>query len=120
MIEHLNAEVGLGSIRDLQSAIDWMSGTFLYVRLRANPGHYRHEDDPIGYTLDQSIESICSKALELLATHDILTDEVHLQQTGFGAAMSRYYVSFQTMKSLVGLEPQPKISELVSVYFGFW
>ncbi|KAF2153517.1 P-loop containing nucleoside triphosphate hydrolase protein [Myriangium duriaei CBS 260.36] len=114
LLEHLNAEIGLGSVRSLPDAFKWLSSTFLQVRLRANPTHYRNENDPIGYTPDQSIESICTKALELLKSNDLVAPGQALQQTGFGAAMARYYVSFETMKSVVRLAQKPKISELLS------
>ena len=32
LIEHLNAEIGLGTVFDVPSAKRWLSGTFLFVR----------------------------------------------------------------------------------------
>ncbi|KAF4556580.1 Sec63 Brl domain-containing protein 2 [Elsinoe fawcettii] len=116
LIEHLNAEIGLGTIRDRRTAVGWLSGTFLYVRLRANPDHYKSDDDPIRCTLDESLENICGRALELLEVNDlidILPDQI--RQTEYGAAMARCYISFETMKLVVTIAPRPKISELLSI-----
>ncbi|GAM83897.1 hypothetical protein ANO11243_018870 [Dothideomycetidae sp. 11243] len=112
LIEHMNAEIGLGSIRNISGAVKWLSGTFFQVRLRANPAHYRAEDGSIGYDLNQSFENICIKALGLLKEHDLLGPEEDLRQTKYGTAMSRYCVSFQTMKGIVLLDHAPKISQI--------
>lgn len=38
--EHINAEVCLGSISDVSQAIDWLKGTFFYVRASNDPKRY--------------------------------------------------------------------------------
>lgn len=37
---HLNAEIVLRTITDLDVAMRWLSSTFLYIRARKNPKHY--------------------------------------------------------------------------------
>lgn len=113
LIEHLNAEIGLRSITDLAGAVTWLKGTFLYVRLQANPDFYKLEDAPSTHDLDEKIEEICTKDLELLELHDLVNVEKDLNQTAYGAAMARYCISFHSMKILVGFAPKPKISEIV-------
>lgn len=110
LIEHINSEIGLGSIKDLASAIQWLSGTFFHVRFKANPNHYKLDRDGKSY---DSVKQICSDAIELLSDNDLVEGEVHLRQTAFGSAMARYCISFETMKSLVVPTPKPRISEMV-------
>ncbi|KAF2220729.1 hypothetical protein BDZ85DRAFT_267054 [Elsinoe ampelina] len=115
LIEHLNAEIGLGTIQDFPSAISWLSSTFLYVRLKVNPDHYQLRDC-VHTTYQESLDDICRTALDLLETNDLIdVDKDSVQQNDFGAAMARYYISFETMKSVVTIAPQPKISELLSI-----
>lgn len=38
--EHLNAEIVLGTVKDVSQAIAWIRSTFLFTRVRANPQHY--------------------------------------------------------------------------------
>ena len=38
--DQLNAEVVLGSVASLKEAINWMSYTYLYIRMRRNPELY--------------------------------------------------------------------------------
>lgn len=40
LTEHLNAEVVLKTITNLDVAIQWLASTFLYVRAKKNPKHY--------------------------------------------------------------------------------
>lgn len=40
LVEHLNAEIVLGTIRDVNMALDWIRSTFLYIRTLKNPTHY--------------------------------------------------------------------------------
>lgn len=56
LTEHLNAEVVLRTITDLDVAMQWLASTFLYVRVRRNPRHY-------GLSLGTSEEQIDKKLL---------------------------------------------------------
>lgn len=95
LLEHINAEVGLGTFRDLAGATCWLKSTFLYVRMKQNPQHYR-----IGgaaATIEDTLQALCKKDIDLLASHDLLrTDQEQLRITGYGNAMAKYYVRFET------------------------
>ncbi|SMR48968.1 unnamed protein product [Zymoseptoria tritici ST99CH_1E4] len=114
LIDHLNAEIGLGSITSVSTAKRWLSGTFLYVRLKENPEHYKIESDAPGRNLDERLENICSKAIELLKQTELVDGSTKLQCTEFGDAMARYYLQFQTMRTFLSLPPKAKISEILS------
>ncbi|KAL1651912.1 ATP-dependent DNA helicase MER3 [Diplodia intermedia] len=114
LIEHLNAEIGLRTIWDLQSAKKWLRGTFLYVRLQKNPTHYEIEGDVPGSTLDERLEHICARGLELLACSDLAEGEPKIQLTEYGEIMARYAARLDTMQHFIALEPQAKLSEILS------
>jgi len=40
LIEHINAEIVLGTIVDTNMAQEWLKSTFLYVRMCENPKYY--------------------------------------------------------------------------------
>ena len=40
LAEHLNSEIGLGTITDVNTAKDWLRASFFYQRMQRNPGHY--------------------------------------------------------------------------------
>ncbi|WPB04663.1 uncharacterized protein RHO25_009309 [Cercospora beticola] len=114
LIDHLNAEIGLGTINNASSAKKWLTGTFLYVRLKENPEHYQLEGLAQGRTLDERLEHICTKAIGLLQEHDLVHGTIKLECTEFGDSMARYYIQFDTMKQFLALRPRAKISEILS------
>jgi ATP-dependent DNA helicase HFM1/MER3 len=114
LIDHFNAEIGLGTITNASTAKRWLSGTFLYVRLKENPEHYKIDGDASGRNLEERLEMICNKVISLLQENELVTEGSRLQCTEFGDAMARYYLQFETMKTLMGLPPQAKTSEILS------
>ena len=116
LIDHLNAEVGLGTIRDLETAKRWLAGTFLFIRLGKNPNHYKIQGDAANLSLDARVEHICKRDIALLHEADLVSSDVNtqLQTTEFGSAMARYYVRFESMRIFLGLGRRPKMSDIVS------
>lgn len=114
LIDHLNAEIGLGTVTDVHTAKRWLIGTFFYVRLQRNPNHYRLAGDVGGNSLDERLEHICSRDISLLSAYNLVSDDSQLKSTEFGDAMARYYLQFDTMKVLLGLPRRAKLSEIVS------
>jgi ATP-dependent DNA helicase HFM1/MER3 len=114
LIDHLNAEIGLGTIRDLGSARKWLSGTFLHIRIKRNPAHYKLQGSRSGQGVDEQLDDICMQDLGLLQEYNLITDSGSFTCTEFGDAMARYYVQFDTMKIFMGLQPKAQISEIVS------
>lgn len=114
LIDHLNAEVGLGNITDVESAVKWLGGTFLFVRLRRNPTHYKLKEGANQEDEDQLLRNICEKDINLLQKYELVESE-SLRSTQFGEAMARYYIQFETMKVLLSLKPKATLSEIVSI-----
>ena len=114
LIEHLNAEIGLGTISDIASARRWLSSTFLYVRLGQNPGYYHLDGDTFPQNRDELLHQICEKGVDLLVNHGCVEQKDRLRSTEAGEAMARYYVKFETMKIFMGTPPKAKVSQIVS------
>lgn len=113
LLEHLNAEIGLGSIFDLCSAKKWLAGTFLHVRFRRNPEHYRLDDNFSTSTDDDLLRQICEKDIGLLKEAELIEGLDRFKSTEFGNAMARCCVKFETMKLFLALPPKAKVSEIV-------
>jgi ATP-dependent DNA helicase HFM1/MER3 len=114
LVDHMNAEIGLGTIRDLMSARKWLKGTFLYVRLKQNPNHYKLEGARSGQNIEEQVDDICSRDIALLVEHNLVSGEDYFQCTEFGHAMARYYVHFDTMRVFMGIQLKATPSEIVS------
>ena len=114
LIEHLNAEIGLGTIRDLSTAGKWLRRTFLFVRMKRNPEHYRLNDDSSSGDMDQRLEQICNRDIALLHDYKFIAGDDHFKSTDYGDAMARYCVQFETAKSFLALPPKAKLSEILA------
>lgn len=114
LIDHLNSEIGLGTITNASMAKQWLQGTFLYVRLMTNPEHYRIDGSAPSRTLDARLENICTDGIAALEEYNLVQSAPKLHCTEFGDAMARYYLQFDTMKVFLSLPAQSKVSEILS------
>ena len=114
LIEHLNAEIGLGTIVNLESAKKWLASTFLCIRLQKNSAHYQLKEGVAPSDESEILQQICEKDISLLTGADLVRGDSHLKCTELGDAMARYSVKFETMKTLAAIPPKAKISEIVS------
>jgi len=93
IVEHLNSEIGLGTITDVESAKAWLRNSFLFQRLQRNPKHYaigKDEQQTWQERLDQMIlDSVTElKASKLVETPE--DGEAHqLRSTEYGDVMSK-------------------------------
>lgn len=113
LIDHLNAEIGLGNVTSIDSAATWLAGTFLFVRLRRNPTHYQLKEGANRDDEDEMLRQICEKDIKLLQECDLVESNC-LKSTPFGDAMARYYIRFETMKILQTLKPKSDVAQIVS------
>ena len=112
LTEHLNSEIGLGTIQDITTAKKWIGGTFLSVRMRRAPGIYGGEDVLNAAGADELMEQWCERDIKLLQQHGLVS-RAPLMCTEYGNAMSRYMVQFETMKLLLEIPRGPKLEEMV-------
>uniref|UniRef100_A0A3B4AAC7 DNA 3'-5' helicase n=1 Tax=Periophthalmus magnuspinnatus TaxID=409849 RepID=A0A3B4AAC7_9GOBI len=102
LVEHLNAEIVLHTISDVNMALDWIRSTFLYIRALKNPKHYE----------------LCLKNLNALSSIELIhmDEDINIKPTP-GRLMARYCVAFETMKQfsqISGTESLSDLTELVS------
>jgi pre-mRNA-splicing helicase BRR2 len=100
--DHLNAEVVLGTVQTIEEAIDWLSYTFLYVRMLQNPTIYGISentliDDPS--LLRRRRDLVHTAATMLEKSHLIRYDRKSgaLQPTPLGRVSSQFYISHSSM-----------------------
>lgn len=93
--EHINSEIGLGTIRNTQSAKEWLQNSFLFQRIQQNPRHYaigRAEDqtwqERVGEMVAESVENL--KKNQLISCSDV--NDGALSSTRYGDIMSKVSV----------------------------
>ncbi|KAJ5733918.1 hypothetical protein N7493_002704 [Penicillium malachiteum] len=114
LIDHLNAEIGLGNVTNVETATKWLAGTFLFVRLRRNPTYYKLKEGASEEDEDELLREICEKDIQLLRSCGLVENE-RFHSTEFGDAMARYYIRFETMKILLSLKNNATISQILDV-----
>lgn len=115
LIEHLNSEIGLGTVRDLYSAKTWLSGTFLSVRMKQNPMYYKFSCDTGSRDPDERLELVCERDIKLLQETKLITSDSRFACTKYGEAMSKYMVRFETMQLLLSIPEHATMSQIVSL-----
>lgn len=113
LIEHLNSEIGLGTVCDLNSAKTWLGGTFLSVRMKQNPKYYKFNCDDGRRDPDERLELVCERDIKLLQDTKLVTSESRFTCTKYGQAMSKYMVKFETMVLLLSIPEHAKMPQIV-------
>ena len=101
--DNLNAEICLGTVTTVDEAVEWLSYTYLFVRMRKNPlvygiKHVELRDDPL-LTIKRK-EIIVDAARKLDKARMIRFDERTeiLSPTDMGRTASHYYVKYDTIE----------------------
>lgn len=108
LLEHVNSEIGIGAISDLQSAKDWLRNSFLRQRIQKNPGHY-HIGKTAAQTWEEKMDDMVLQAVEKLQKNELIysggKDKSALHVTEYGDLMSKVRLSAWQAGSLVRAEP---------------
>uniref|UniRef100_A0A3Q3W1T6 Probable ATP-dependent DNA helicase HFM1 n=1 Tax=Mola mola TaxID=94237 RepID=A0A3Q3W1T6_MOLML len=113
LVEHLNAEIVLQTISDVNMALDWIRSTFLYIRALKNPTHY-------GQSLEHTqirIE-LCLRNLNSLSSIGLINmdEDINIKPTEAGKLMARYCVAFDTMKVFSKVAGTENLSDVVGLF----
>ncbi|WP_128477010.1 DEAD/DEAH box helicase [Halorussus pelagicus] len=89
---HLNAEIAMGTIRDLGDVMDWLETTFYYVRANSNPDAYGLDD------LEADLRSRVREALDRLDGRGFVDigDDLGVSATPLGRLASKFYLRLDT------------------------
>jgi replicative superfamily II helicase len=92
---HLNAEIAMGTIRDLEDVMDWLETTFYYVRAGSEPAKYGFADlrERVRETLDGLVEGGFVS----------LDEDLSVSGTPIGRLASAYYLRLETASRFADL-----------------
>lgn len=101
--DNLNAEVALGTISNIQEAIEWLSYTYLFVRMRINPQVYG-----LNYSDVEEDPSLENKRRLLIHASAMALDKARmirynertgdLNVTDLGRTASHFYIKYDTVE----------------------
>ncbi|KAG7347010.1 DEAD/DEAH box helicase domain protein [Nitzschia inconspicua] len=114
--DHLNAEVVLGTVQTLEEAAEWLSYTFLYIRMLRNPSLYGIPDgvtnnDP---TLKQRRLDLAHTAATILERNHLIRYDRKsgaIQATPLGRVASQFYISHSSM-AVYSRHMRPNMSDI--------
>uniref|UniRef100_A0A3P9AM31 Activating signal cointegrator 1 complex subunit 3 n=1 Tax=Esox lucius TaxID=8010 RepID=A0A3P9AM31_ESOLU len=104
MADNLNAEVSLGTVTNVEEAVRWLSYTYLYIRMRANPLAYgiNHK----AYQMDRGLELyrkelVVEAARKLDKARMIRFEERtgYFASTDLGRTASHFYIKYNTIET---------------------
>jgi len=100
--DSLNAEIVMGTIQNVQEAVQWISYTYLFVRMLRNPKLYGIEENEMARDphLEQRRVDLVHTAATLLAKHGLVrydTKSGALQATPLGRVASHFYITHHSV-----------------------
>ncbi|GLG93341.1 Putative activating signal cointegrator 1 complex subunit 3 B [Gryllus bimaculatus] len=103
LADNLNAEVALGTVTNVEEAVEWLSYTYLYVRMRINPQVYgiNYQDVVNDNTLlrrRRELIEIAAKALDEARMIRFNAKTGDLSITDLGRTASHFYIKYNTVQ----------------------
>ncbi|KAI8374238.1 Sec63 Brl domain-containing protein [Radiomyces spectabilis] len=117
-LELLLPEICLGHITDMGSAVQWLSCSFLHIRLQKNPNHYYvSKNAHSANSVDQFLRDLWIEAVALLEKSQIIAkNKVSCYEpTGFGKAMNQYKISLQTITQVLHMKSCNSILDMLQL-----
>lgn len=89
-MEHVNAEIVLGTITSMDDALEWIKCSYLFIRLSKNPAYY---NIPNTANIEEECLKMCKDKVSQLLEKQIITLEGgQFKPTEVSKSMARYYV----------------------------
>jgi replicative superfamily II helicase len=98
---HLNAEIAMGTIRDVEDVMDWLETTFYYVRARSKPDEY--EFDGLRGRVRETLSA-------LVADGFVEMDDLRVSATPLGRLASKYYLRLETARRFAALCERERVT----------
>lgn len=102
LVDHLNAEIVLGTVTNIREAIQWMGYTYLYVRMKQNPLTYGISWEEV--SMDSGLDGVRRKLIAT-AAHELERCKMarydeksgNLYVTELGRVASHFYINHGTI-----------------------
>ena len=99
---HLNAEIAMGTIRDLDDVMAWLETTFYYQRARSKPDEYAF--DTLRDRVRDTLESLVDRGFVEMG------EDLSVGATTLGRLASKYYLRLDTAARFRDLAERETIS----------
>ncbi|KAJ3794968.1 hypothetical protein GGU11DRAFT_668823, partial [Lentinula aff. detonsa] len=115
--EHLNSEIGLGTITNMNSAKEWLKSSFLFQRIQKNPNRYSLGKDE-SQTWEERVDDIVTQSVESLRSSELIHKEDGNDAiicTEYGDIMSKasFYLRQRTMNLILDISERATMREVI-------
>nr|XP_048303113.1 probable ATP-dependent DNA helicase HFM1 [Myodes glareolus] len=102
LIEHLNAEIVLHTITDVNIALDWIRSTLLYIRALKNPSHYGFVSGLNKDGIEAKLQELCLKNLKDLSSLDLIKmdEDAYFKPTGISLSNTMVNAGLTSFKKI--------------------
>mmetsp|Transcript_13654 Transcript_13654/g.49673 ORF Transcript_13654/g.49673 Transcript_13654/m.49673 type:complete len:2207 (-) Transcript_13654:489-7109(-) len=117
LYDHINAEIGSGTIKCKQDAVDYLTWTYLYCRLMKNPTYYNLEGTSF-HDVSVFLSSLVESTLDTLESCGccIVDDDGGVDATTSGRIASFYYLKHTTIATFKdNLRSDSSVQELLDI-----
>lgn len=122
MIAHINAEIAIRSMRNLEDALLWVKSTFLFVRIQTQPQLYGLKNLSSRQEMDENLKALVTEELRKLAETGLIQHDEQrhtLESTEFGRLVYRHNLKFETALQFQAVPPTAGLPEILeAVSFG--
>eukprot|EP00056_Hartaetosiga_gracilis_P020004 m.17114 g.17114 ORF g.17114 m.17114 type:complete len:2059 (+) comp8097_c0_seq2:2-6178(+) len=103
LMDHLNAEISLGTVANINEAVNWLSYTYLHVRMRKNPHVYGLlprdlERDPQLFNHREEIIRAAARKLDEARMIRFQDDLGYVNATDLGRTASNFYINHESIE----------------------
>lgn len=104
LADNLNAEVALGTVTNVEEAVKWLSYTYLYVRMRANPlaygiNHKAYQMDPALELYRKELVVEAGRKLDKARMIRFEERTGYFASTDLGRTASHFYIRYNTIET---------------------
>eukprot|EP00794_Sanderia_malayensis_P000549 gene549-1206_t len=103
LTDNLNAEISLGTVTNVEEAVQWLSYTYLYVRMHVNSLAYGitykdKEEDPLLYQHRTDLIKVKAKLLDKAKMIRFDERTGYMFSTDLGRIASHFYIKYDTVE----------------------
>ncbi|KAE9526604.1 hypothetical protein AGLY_013252 [Aphis glycines] len=118
LIEHMNAEIFLGTIYNVKDAMDWIRSTFLYVRACKSPQNYGMIKTLNVQEVENRLQNLCITEIKELARTGLINfidGNNEIISKPECEIMAKYSISYATMKNFMQLKGTENLNDMIQL-----
>lgn len=117
LTDHLNSEIVLKTLTNIEIAIKWMTSLFLFVRIPKNPTRYGLPHNATQKQIRDFLQNAVMTGINSLKELNFISFDVNgfISPSESGSLMARYCITFNTMKMFSAIKGDESLNDLLNL-----